>query len=179
VEELQMYNALMSQTQQELTDQIMKERKRTQLLLASATFWRTTDESSANIELGNMNLQPVASDLEFGFLSVLREGRLHLMFRKVTSGALFESAGGGVNGRDRLYVAVLPRRFDQGRKNETRGEEAHHCVLSEDTVVQLESAQPLTNVIVANVVELKRMVVNENIHVISAVAGEIFYPKLA
>ena len=101
------------------------------------------------------------------------------MFRKVTSGALFESAGGGVDGRDRLYVAVLPRRFDQGRKNETRGEEAHHCVLSEDTVVQLESAQPLTNVIVANVVELKRMVVNENIHVISAVAGEIFYPKLA
>jgi len=46
-------------------------------------------------------------------------------------------------------------------------------------VVQLESAQPLTNVIVANVVELKRMVMNENIHVISAVAGEIFYPKLA
>ena len=70
-----MYNALMSQTQQELTDQIMKERKRTQLLLASATFWRTTDETSANIELGNMNLQQVASDLEFGFLSLIREGR--------------------------------------------------------------------------------------------------------
>ena len=133
-------------------------------------WWR---HSAAN----NRDAQQWSSVLQILTL-LLFFGRLHLMFRKVTSGALFESAGGGVDGRDRLYVAVLPRRFDQGRKNETRGEEAHHCVLSEDTVVQLESAQPLTNVIVANIVELKKMVVKEKIHVISAVAGEIFYPKL-
>ena len=174
---------LLNQTQQELTDQIMKERKRTKLLFSASVFWRTTDdmlynggtEETAAKSTATTSVVPsnITDSLELTFLSVLREGQLHLMFVRHTSGALFTSAGGGLKGRDRLYIAALPRR------DQTTGEGVHQCVLSDESVGHIESAQvTLTNVIVANVVELRGIDVGEGIQVFVATAGEIFHPKL-
>ena len=96
------------------------------------------------------------------------------MFQQHTKGMLFNKSGGGRNGRKRLYIAILPE-----RENHVNLENVHHCVLSDATVLHLESMGLLTDLIVANVVELRRMQVDDEIVVYVATAGEIFYPKLA
>ena len=112
--------------------------------------------------------------LENLFRNVLEKGTLHLMFQQHTKGILFNKSGGGKNGRERLYIAILPE-----RENHVNLENVHHCVLSDATVLQLESMGLLTDLIVANVVELRRMQVDDEIVVYVATAGEIFHPKLA
>ena len=112
--------------------------------------------------------------LENLFRNVLEKGTLHLMFQQHTKGMLFNKSGGGRNGRKRLYIAILPE-----RENHVNLENVHHCVLSDATVLHLESMGLLTDLIVANVVELRRMQVDDEIVVYVATAGEIFYPKLA
>ena len=183
-EDIKMRESLLNQTTLELTEQIIKERKRTEFLLSASVFWRTTDDAiekqtnnSGEKEEGNTSEDKFAIEsLEYGFLSVIREGRLHLMFQKHTSGEIFRSAGGGLKGRDRLYIAVLPRSENQMKRGSV-----YHCVLSDDIITQLESAQALTDVIIANVVELRpvNFTDNDKVKIFVATAGEIFHPKLA
>ncbi len=76
-----------------------------------------------------------------------------------------------MKGRDRLYIAVLPRSENQMKRGSV-----YHCVLSDDIITQLESAQALTDVIIANVVELRpvNFTDNDKVKIFVATAGEIF-----
>ena len=164
---------LLGQNSSQLTDQILGERQRTKKLMASCIFWKTTDldpqqpSTTASGEFGaNRNLEVL-------FQSVLQEGRLHMMFNRCSSGPLFDKCGGGCRDRDCLYIAILPERTD-GKSGDSR----HHCVLSDDTIIQLKNSDALIDVIVANIVELRYVQINDEISVFVATAGEIFHPQL-
>ena len=166
-EELIVKKQLLDQTTSQLTDQILNERKRHKRLMNSSIFWKATD-----VDDDDDKTDITDASLEVLFQSVLQEGIFHLMFYRHTSGELFEQSGGGCHGRDCLYIAVLPRRQDENVK-------VRHCVLSNETVLQLANSNVKeSSCIVAKIVELIEVQVNEKITVFVATAGEIFHPKL-